>query len=145
MLFKGIHLKYLLLCSRRKPPKGMQTRAFRNAPRCKCRLCSSFPHSFGLQTWRLPAGDLCSAQQPPADAMPPIHAQPASLSLCPVFPLLPSIHPVCFLICSDSIDPPQEYSLSSHIKAPAITMEGRQQLYASRKVCLGHLSKLMPL
>lgn len=97
MLFKRIHLKYSLLCSRRKPPKGMQTRTFRNAPRCKCRLCSSFSHSFRLQTWRLPDGDLCSAQQPSAAAVPP-HSCPASFPISVPCVSTSCLHPSCLLL-----------------------------------------------
>lgn len=98
MLFKGIHLKYLLLCSRRKPPKGMQTRTFRNAPRCKCRLRSSFPHSFRLQTWRLPAGDLCSVQQPPASSCCAPHSCPASYPISVPCVSTSFLHPSCLLL-----------------------------------------------
>lgn len=94
MLFKGIHFKYELLCSGRKSPNSIQTRLFRNAARYNSRLCSSFPHSFSLQTWCLPAGDLCSDPKSPAAAIPPpIHTRPVPLSLLSAFPLLfpPSI------------------------------------------------------
>lgn len=101
MLFKGINLKYELLCSGRKSPNGVQTRIFRNAPRYNSRLCSSFPHSFNLQTWCLPAGDLCS-DQVSGSCYSATHSYTASSPLpapC-ISTSLSSIHPIFSLIWS---------------------------------------------
>lgn len=133
MLFKGIHLKYELLCSGRKSPNSIQTRSFRNAERYNSRLCSSFPHSLFADLvspcWRSllrpKVSGNCYSTTHSYMASSPLPAPCISTSLS-------SIHPIFSLIWSHSFDPSQEHWPPSPSKAPLIPTEGWQQLSCNK-------------
>lgn len=125
MLFKGIHLKYVLLCSGRKSLNSIQTRSFRNAERYNSRLCSSFPHSLFADLvspcWRSllrpKVSGSCYSTTHSYMASSPLPAPCISTSLSSIHPIFSLIWSTPLILLRNTDHPPPAKHHSSRLRA----------------------------